>query len=56
MAADLNAYLNEQFDILCLYGEEIIKSIMSEPDPSLIDIYFKFSYFLDIFLHCKIAI
>ena len=43
--------LNEQFDILCLYGEEIIKSIMSEPDPSLIDIYFKFSYFFMSFLY-----
>ena len=47
---ELNS-LNEQFDTLCLYGEEIIKSIMSEPDPSLIDIYYKLSYFFMSFLY-----
>ena len=51
----LNAYfyelylLNEQFDILCLYGGDIIKAIMNKPNPPLIDIYYKFSYFFMFF-------
>ena len=46
---DLNS-LKEQFDILCLFGEDIIKAIMSKPNPSLIDIYYKLSYFFISFL------
>ena len=46
---ELNS-LNEQFDILCLYGEDIIKAIMNKPNPSLIDIYYKLSYFFISFL------
>ena len=46
---ELNS-LNEQFDILCLFGEDIIKAIMSKPNPSLIDIYYKLSYFFISFL------
>ena len=46
---ELNS-LNEQFDILCLYGEDIIKAIMNKPNPTLIDIYYKLSYFFMSFL------
>ena len=46
---ELNS-LNEQFDILCLFGEDIIKAIMSKPNPSLIHIYYKLSYFFISFL------
>jgi hypothetical protein len=54
---NLNSYfyklnsLNEQFELLCLYGQDIIKAIISKPNPSLIDIYFKLSYFFLSFLY-----
>ena len=54
---NLNSYfyklnsLNEQFELLCLYGQDIIKAIISKPNPSLIDIYFKLSYFFVSFLY-----
>ena len=54
---NLNSYfyklnsLNEQFDILCQYGQDIIKGIISKPNPSFIDIYFKLSYFFISFLY-----
>ena len=43
--------LNEQFEILCQFGQDIIKGIISKPNPSLIDIYFKLSYFFISFLY-----
>ena len=54
---NLNTYflklnsLNEQFDLLCEYGQDIIKGIISQPNPSLIDIYYKLSYFIISFLY-----
>ena len=36
---------------LCQYGQDIIKAIISKPNPSLIDIYFKLSYFFISFLY-----
>ena len=54
---NLNSYfyklnsLNEQFELLCQYGQDIIKGIISKPNPSLIDVYFKLSYFFISFLY-----
>ena len=54
---NLNSYfykfnsINEQFEILCQFGQDIIKAIISKPNPSLIDIYFKLSYFFISFLY-----
>ena len=54
---NLNAYftklnsLNEQFDLLCLFGEDIIKAVISKPNPILIDTYYKLCYFLISFLY-----
>ena len=54
---NLNTYflklnsLNEQFELLCEYGQDIIKGIISQPNPSLIDIYYKLSYFIISFLY-----
>ena len=54
---NLNSYfyklnsLNEQFELLSLYGQDIIKAIISKPNPSFIDIYFKLSYFLISFVY-----
>ena len=47
---ELNS-LKEQFDILCLFGEEIIKAIINEPKQSMIDTYYKLSYFFISFLY-----
>ena len=43
--------LNEQFELLCEYGQDIIKGIISQPNPSLINVYFKLSYFFISFLY-----
>ena len=54
---NLNAFfyklnsLNEQFDLLCLVGEDIIKGIISKPNPALINTYYKLSYFFLSFLY-----
>ena len=54
---NLNTYflklnsLNEQFDLLCEYGQDIIKGIISQPNPSFIDIYYKLYYFIISFLY-----
>ena len=54
---NLNVYftklnsLNEQFDLLCLFGEDIIKAVISKPNPILIDTYYKLCYFLISFLY-----
>ena len=54
---NLNTYffklnsLNEQFELLSQFGEEIIKAIISKPNPSLIDTYYKLSYFLISFIY-----
>ena len=54
---NLNSYfyklnsINEQFELLCQYGQDIIKAIISKPNPSLIDVYFKLSYFFISFLY-----
>ena len=54
---NLNSYfcklnsINEQFELLCLYGQDIIKAIIREPNPSLIDTYYKLSYFFISFLY-----
>ena len=53
----LNSYfsklnsLNEQFELLCLCGEDIIKAIISKPNPILIDTYYKLCYFFISFLY-----
>ena len=53
----LNSYfsklnsINEQFDLLCLFGEDIIKAIISKPNPILIDTYYKLCYFFISFLY-----
>ena len=47
---ELNS-LREQFDILCLFGEDIIKAIFYESNPSLVNTYFKLSYFFISFLY-----
>ena len=53
----LNSYfsklnsLNEQFDLLCLFGEDIIKAVISKPNPILIDTYYKLCYFFISFLY-----
>ena len=53
----LNAYfsklnsLNEQFELLCLCGEDIIKAIISKPNPILIETYYKLCYFFISFLY-----
>ena len=43
--------LNEQFELLCEFGQDIIKGIISKPNPSLINVYFKLSYFFISFLY-----
>ena len=43
--------LNEQFELLSKYGEDIIKAIISRPNPSFIDIYNKLAQFLNCFLY-----
>ena len=43
--------LNEQFDLLCLFGEDIIKAVISKPNPILIDTYYKLCYFFISFLY-----
>ena len=43
--------LNEQFDLLCLFGEDIIKAVISKPNPILIDSYYKLCYFFISFLY-----
>ena len=54
---NLNSYfsklnsLNEQFDLFCLFGEDIIKAIISKPNPILIDTYYKLCYFFISFLY-----
>ena len=54
---NLNTYffklnsLNEQFELLSQFGEDIIKAIISKPNPSLIDTYYKLSYFLISFIY-----
>ena len=54
---NLNSYffklnsLNEQFELLCQYGQDIIKAIISKSNPSLIDTYYKLSYFFISFLY-----
>ena len=53
----LNSYfsklnsLNEQIELLCLCGEDIIKAIISKPNPILIDTYYKLCYFFISFLY-----
>ena len=47
---ELNS-LKEQFDILCLFGEEIMEAIVGEPEQSMIDTYYKLSYFFISFLY-----
>jgi len=53
----LNSYfsklnsLSEQFELLCLCGEDIIKAIISKPNPILIDTYYKLCYFFISFLY-----
>lgn len=54
---NLNTYfyklnsINEQFELLCEHGQNIIKAIISQPNPSFIDVYFKLSYFIISFLY-----
>ena len=54
---NLNTYflklnsLFEQIELLCEFGQDIIKGIISQPNPSMIDTYFKLSYFLISFLY-----
>ena len=43
--------LNEQFELLCQYGQDIIKGIINKSNPGLIDTYYKLSYFLISFLY-----
>ena len=43
--------LNEQFELLCLFGDDIIKAIISKPNPILIDTYYKLCYFFISFLY-----
>ena len=43
--------LNEQFELFCLFGEDIIKAIISKPNPILIDTYYKLCYFFISFLY-----
>ena len=43
--------LNEQFELLCLFGEDIIKAVISKPNPILIETYYKLCYFFISFLY-----
>ena len=43
--------LNEQFDLLCLFGADIIKAVISKPNPILIEVYYKLCYFFYSFLY-----
>ena len=43
--------LNEQFELLCLFGEDIIKAVISKPNPILIETYYKLYYFFISFLY-----
>ena len=43
--------LNEQFDLLCLFGADIIKAVISKPNPILIEVYYKLCYFFISFLY-----
>ena len=43
--------LNEQFELLNNYGDQIIKGIIYKPNPSYIEIYSKFSEFFISFLY-----
>ena len=43
--------LNEQFDLLCLFGEDIIKAVISKPNPILIETYYKLCYLFISFLY-----
>ena len=43
--------LNEQFDLLCEYGHIIINSIINQPSPSYIEIYYKTADFIISFIY-----
>ena len=43
--------LNEQYDLLCLFGADIIKAVISKPNPILIEVYYKLCYFFISFLY-----
>ena len=45
--------LNEQFELLCLFGEDIIKAVISKPNPILIETYYKLCYFFLWFISRK---
>ena len=38
--------LNEQFDLLCEYGQNIIRAVISQPNPSLVEVYYKLADFM----------
>ena len=43
--------LNEQFDLLCEYGHVILNSVLNQPNPSYIEIYYKTADFIISFIY-----
>ena len=43
--------LNEQFDLLCEYGHLILNSIINQPSPAYIELYFKTADFIISFIY-----
>ena len=43
--------INEQFDLLCEYGHLIINSIINQPNPSYIELYYKTADFMISFIY-----
>ena len=43
--------INEQFDLLCEYGHLIINSIINQPSPSYIELYYKIADFIISFIY-----
>ena len=43
--------LNEQFDLLCEYGHLILNSVINQPNPSYVEIYYKTADFIISFIY-----
>ena len=43
--------LNEQFDLLCEYGHVILNSILNQPNPSYMELYYKTADFIISFIY-----